>query len=256
MSDKKFILQVFDKFDEKTTTTSNPKMITVKMIKTRETPWPTYNLGIRHVKNKDFESLLIDAHFGGREWFFLRNGNIIFSTSKGPVKVSPEVHGDSDVHSGGIVEEHETYPISKDDFLKICESDTLEMKITGSSTYITTNSPNFLILCQQFYNNFYDSSKFTTSLEKQAKGACFIATVTMDGYDNPKVIELRQFRDEWILKRTWGEAFVNWYYYYGAKAAKAIEFSFVLKKLSYLFIVMPLVAFSKIVNKNENHESK
>ncbi len=76
---------------------------------------------------------------------------------------------------------------------------------------------------------------------------CFIATATMGSYNNPIVIELRHFRDEWILKKSWGAGFVNWYYNYGAKASKVIEKSFVLKKISYLLIVKPLVYLSRIV---------
>lgn len=79
-------------------------------------------------------------------------------------------------------------------------------------------------------------------------GWCFIATAAMGSYDHPQVMELRHFRDEWILNKNWGEGFVKWYYHYGAIAAKFIEKSFVLKKLSYLLIVKPLVYLSRIVN--------
>lgn len=61
-------------------------------------------------------------------------------------------------------------------------------------------------------------------------------------------MELRHFRDGWILEKSWGERFVNWYYHYGAIAAKLIEKSFVLKKLCYLLIVKPLVYLSRIMN--------
>ncbi len=248
-NNKQFISQTFDKFDEKTVTTSIPEKVTVKMIMTSETPFPTWNLGIRHVRTKDLDKLLIDAHYGGREWVFLRNGSISFSTDSGPVKIFPEIHGDSDVHSGGVVQERETYPISKEDFLKICESNSLEIKIAGSSSFITIKADKFLVLCQKFYNNFYDSSKFIDSLDKKSGGSCFIATATMGCYNEPKVMELRYFRDNWILQKSWGEGFVNWYYHYGAIAAKFIEKSFILKKISYLFIVKPLVYLSRIVKK-------
>ena len=66
----------------------------------------------------------------------------------------------------------------------------------------------------------------------QAKsGWCFIATATMGSYHHPEVMELRKLRDNWILKKKWGESFVEWYYHYGAIAAKSIEKSFVLKKM-------------------------
>lgn len=80
-------------------------------------------------------------------------------------------------------------------------------------------------------------------------GWCFIATAAMGSYDHPQVMELRHFRDEWILTKNWGSSFVKWYYHYGEKAAKFIDKSSVLKKLSYLLIVKPLVYLSRIVKK-------
>jgi len=80
-------------------------------------------------------------------------------------------------------------------------------------------------------------------------GKCFIATATLGSYEHPQVMELRNFRDEWVLKKSWGEGFVNWYYRYGEVAAKFIEKSFILKKLSHLLIVKPLVYLSRIVKK-------
>jgi hypothetical protein len=78
-------------------------------------------------------------------------------------------------------------------------------------------------------------------------GWCFIATATMGSYDHPEVMELRNFRDNWILEKKWGDSFVQWYYHYGAIAAKSIEKRFVLKKICYLFVVKPLVYLSRII---------
>lgn len=83
--------------------------------------------------------------------------------------------------------------------------------------------------------------------KNESKGSCFIATATMGSYDHPEVMELRNFRDNWILKKKWGEGFVTWYYHYGSIVAKFIEKSFVLKKLSYLLIVKPLYILSKLI---------
>lgn len=82
---------------------------------------------------------------------------------------------------------------------------------------------------------------------KTKSGWCFIATATMGSYDHPEVMELRNFRDNWILEKKWGEGFVAWYYHYGSIAAKSIEKSFVLKKICYLLVVKPLVYLSRIV---------
>jgi hypothetical protein len=78
-------------------------------------------------------------------------------------------------------------------------------------------------------------------------GQCFIATAALGSYDHSQVIELRHFRDQWILTKNWGAGFVKWYYHYGAIAAKFIEKSFTLRKLSYVLIVKPLLILSRIV---------
>jgi hypothetical protein len=74
---------------------------------------------------------------------------------------------------------------------------------------------------------------------------CFIATAAMGSYDHPVVIDLRNFRDNWLLKREWGIKFTKWYYIYGEKAAKVIEQSTVLKRISYYLIVKPLQILTK-----------
>lgn len=86
-----------------------------------------------------------------------------------------------------------------------------------------------------------------TPQKSNDKSNCFIATATMGSYDHPEVMELRNFRDNWILEKKWGEAFVTWYYHYGAKVSKTIEKSIVLKKISYILIVKPLVFISRLV---------
>jgi hypothetical protein len=83
------------------------------------------------------------------------------------------------------------------------------------------------------------------TLIPEKKGNCFIATAAMGDYNHPVVIDLRQFRDNWLLKRNWGIRFTNWYYSYGPYAAKRIEKSNSLKVISYILIVKPLQLITK-----------
>ena len=46
----------------------------------------------------------------------------------------------------------------------------------------------------------------------KSSSGCFIATATMGSYNHPIVIELRSLRDNWLLNKTWGQEFTNWYY--------------------------------------------
>ena len=67
----------------------------------------------------------------------------------------------------------------------------------------------------------------------------------MGDYDHPVVVDLRMFRDAWLLKRNWGVQFTNWYYTHGPKAAKIIEKSFMIRKLTFILIVKPLQILTK-----------
>lgn len=89
----------------------------------------------------------------------------------------------------------------------------------------------------------------TIAAASSKKSGCFIATAATGSYNHPLVVELRDFRDNWILKKSWGEGFVNWYYKYGSIAAKLIEKSSILRKFSYCFIVKPVVFFSRKTSK-------
>ena len=77
------------------------------------------------------------------------------------------------------------------------------------------------------------------------KGACFIATAAMGDYNHPIVLDLRLFRDEWLLKRNWGIAFTKWYYTHGPKAAILINQSTILKKITFFAIIKPLQIITK-----------
>ena len=70
--------------------------------------------------------------------------------------------------------------------------------------------------------------------------SCFIATATMGDYNHPIVLELRNFRDNWLSKRNWGIKFINWYYKNSPKAARVIEKNHYLKKISFQLLIKPL----------------
>lgn len=97
--------------------------------------------------------------------------------------------------------------------------------------------------------SFFETKMKELNPSWEPSKGCFIATATIGSYDHPEVMELRNFRDNWILEKKWGESFVTWYYHYGSVAAKSIEKSFVLKRICYLLIVKPLVYLSRIVKK-------
>ena len=78
------------------------------------------------------------------------------------------------------------------------------------------------------------------------KSGCFIATAVMNNYDHPLVIDLRLFRDNWLLKKDWGKKFTESYYTHGPKFAEVIEDSKFLKFIAFIFIVKPLHVLVKL----------
>lgn len=95
----------------------------------------------------------------------------------------------------------------------------------------------------------YQLMAVTRINKKEKSGPCFIATATMGDFNDPVVIDLRNFRDEWILKKSWGKDFVVWYYHYGEIAARKIDKNLFLKKTSYFFIIKPLHFISQLLTK-------
>jgi len=104
---------------------------------------------------------------------------------------------------------------------------------------------DFEVMRRDIINNARNPDK--KSAQTSEGGGCFIATATMGDYDDPMVLELRKFRDNWILKRTWGKKFVELYYYYGFIASEYIASNLILRKLSFYFIVKPVYFISRIL---------
>jgi hypothetical protein len=114
----------------------------------------------------------------------------------------------------------------------------LQMELTGMG----------LKESKDYVEQLAKDNKIVGVVASNGKGGCFIATAALGNYDHPVVVELRFFRDNWLLKRKWGLIFTNWYYANGPKAAVIIEKSIILRKLTFILVVKPLQLFSKILN--------
>ena len=87
--------------------------------------------------------------------------------------------------------------------------------------------------------------------KSSSKSGCFIATATMGNYDHPVVIQLSQFRDQYLIKHNWGRKFIKYYNIFSPYPAKIISKSNLLKKVSYFIIVQPLSFVVKIIMNNQ-----
>lgn len=92
--------------------------------------------------------------------------------------------------------------------------------------------------------------------KEESKKGCFIATAALGDYDHPVVVDLREFRDNRLLKRPWGIKFTEWYYRHGPYWAKVIKTSILLKKTAMVMIVLPVHQLTRLLRKNNNNLSR
>jgi hypothetical protein len=81
---------------------------------------------------------------------------------------------------------------------------------TPSDVLFATPQPT-----EDLYRRYHDAGG-------RASGFCFIATAAWGSYEHPFVKVLRDFRDEVLLPRSTGRAFVDWYYAHSPPAADYI----------------------------------
>jgi len=74
----------------------------------------------------------------------------------------------------------------------------------------------------------------------EKKKKCFIATAVYGDQDHPTVVELRSYRDNWLVRRSWGQQFIEKYYSYSPPIANFIEKSKILRATTFILLVKPL----------------
>ena len=97
------------------------------------------------------------------------------------------------------------------------------------------------------------ASKIKKEVASEKKSGCFIATATLGDSNHPTVHHLREFRNLFLLKRSWGVSFIRYYYHYGPYPARIIGKSPFLKFASYLIIIKPITIITKRLLRNENN---
>jgi hypothetical protein len=86
-------------------------------------------------------------------------------------------------------------------------------------------------------------------------GVCFIATATLGSNLDPRVVELRKFRDNTLQRQVLGRLFITTYYSVSPTFARFIEKSQVLKWLSLQFLVGPAATIARKCNRNHPNVS-
>ena len=79
-------------------------------------------------------------------------------------------------------------------------------------------------------------------MSQDQRGRCFIATAAFESYQAPEVALLENYRDTYLLQKTWGHIFVNFYYKFSPAIARILDKSSLLKSLVRL-VLRVLVKF-------------
>lgn len=131
---------------------------------------------------------------------------------------------------------------------------------TASSFDIKMNITRAARILSELQNDYTLSSKRNSEinlalnnlnlLEKKLnqKSGCFIATACYGDYNNLNVLILRQFRDEKLLKTSFGKTFISFYYNFSPYFANIISNNKKLQYFSKSIIVYPIVIIISIFN--------
>ena len=95
----------------------------------------------------------------------------------------------------------------------------------------------------------------TVEPEWRSNDGCFIATACVGNHNDKILVGLRDFRDQWIRQKAWGESFIKIYYKYGKIVARKIENNFLLRKIFLYLLVIPVFNVSRFilfVNQNKD----
>lgn len=70
-----------------------------------------------------------------------------------------------------------------------------------------------------------------SNLQNIKSNGCFVATAALGSPSHPTVVVLRDWRDNYLMQKTWGRAFVDYYYKVSPDLSKAIERKPLVKRL-------------------------
>ncbi len=87
--------------------------------------------------------------------------------------------------------------------------------------------------------------KVGTTISSATDNGCYIATMAYGDYDHPQVIELRRFRDDFLIKTIIGRSFINFYYRYSPILVEKLK----AKKNINLIIRKGLDQFIKVIKR-------
>ncbi len=105
----------------------------------------------------------------------------------------------------------------------------------------------------EIYEKHKDALNISNKNTSNKKSGCFIATATMRDYNHPIVLDLRNFRDMYLLKSLFGQLLVKIYYRFSPTIAKIILKNSFCRQMTLIFLIKPIhKLITKLFNVNGN----
>ena len=157
---------------------------------------------------------------------------------------NPPLHGSSTIEQLDITGYISNFSSATVDSLqyKLNAGDWQDVSLNESGNFsipVTLESGNNTFALQMQYSSAQTSSithniagEVTFNLDE-----CFIATACFGSKYEPGVVLLRQFRDDYLMKTNWGQAFVSCYYQNSPPIAAQIAGSSGLKGLTRVLLI-------------------
>lgn len=176
----KYVFVDYNKFEDK----KNIQLM--GDIKFKNRTGASYELKPRRTITSEGDYLVLDVNYEGGSWMDLKSGSLIFHLDNGEnIELKPHFsHREkwySDTEKAMRYCEEGYYDINEEDFLKICNAKTAELRFNGSHYYQD-------FICNQsvmnyfriFYNGAYDSKSYIDALEYENKrGTLMIAFILL-----------------------------------------------------------------------------
>lgn len=174
MEQKKYLVEVFDKFEQKTTTRTLPlnkyrdQTLILWSLETNENH-RNYSLAanIRHIKSPKINSLMFDFDLIGENWLFFREGKLFLVIDFENIEIhANESYTEVNPDGLGGIREGVYYLIDQEILKKICSAKDFSIRLSGTKFIDLDDNANksFQMMCKRFYNNFYDSTSYLDDL--------------------------------------------------------------------------------------------
>ncbi len=128
----------------------------------------------RYWSTPEGDSILLDLDYGGPDWLFLRDGDIVIRINNTKNIVLKPSGENTDVSSNEghkiICREVLYYEISSDDFKDLCDATAIEFQITGRTSFVNGKAENLQTIARVLYDSLFEPKYDTKALEEKLRG--------------------------------------------------------------------------------------